>query len=632
MLVRIFSFLRSPLPYFESFLGPQVANTPDSPAATLAYTCRRLAGLYRTRVVSCVDLSRTSCNRSLPSALQYFPAVDAAVLGSLRDAHAAQALRGEGAECVPRLRSLCLTSVPGEDFAEALVAAVPQLLALDVQAMGNFRGGAARTGIAPLRSFEGGEAERAGLARLLAILPSRLRRLSLYYPAASENEEMDAALWDSLASMHELEELAIENAYALPLNAASVVKRCVTLVKISVDSVRCEAWGASASEFVSALPSSVASVSLKLSGSTLAANCFAEAARQVSDLRIVDAKLTNWKLLEPIAGTLCALSLSSCAIVNPGGILSDDVVPVLRSLKRLCLNDVDGLGFALNGCLSSLDRLEVLELHAEHLFSPSIAIALRDAAFGRTLRSLKITIGDAEAVIGGDAGGGLADVLPVAIGHRFPSLISLKIHRASLGHAGISALARGCPGLTCLSLSDCATFDDAAGALVGARLPRLETLDLSGTSIGRAGLAAIGRGCTQLANLSVSGCAAVDDAAIAAVGRTCGELRALDAGGTCVSADGLTALGDGCGMLAELKLRGCMSVDDAAATAVAACMPELRGLDLDKTSVSSVGLEALASGCRRLTRLTLVGCREIDATAAAHICNRAWRLTELWLP
>lgn len=178
-LVRIFFYLGSPLPYYESFLGPQHADVPDSSAGALARTCRRLAALHRTRVVSCVDLSRTSCSCSLPAALRFFPSVDAAVLGSLRESHATTALRGKGAQCMSRLRSLCLTAVPSEDFVDTLIATVPQLRALDVQAMGNFMGGSA---------------SKAGLLRLLGNLLKGLRRLSLYYPSIASNEGMDVAL------------------------------------------------------------------------------------------------------------------------------------------------------------------------------------------------------------------------------------------------------------------------------------------------------------------------------------------------------------------------------------------------------------------------------------------------------
>lgn len=187
--------------------------------------------------------------------------------------------------------------------------------------------------------------------------------------------------------MHELQELQIENAYAIPEYATSAVSCCVGLVKIAVRCDRWKAWGASAARFVSALPPGVTSLSVAAKSPRLLSDnvllpsdCFAGSPRKLDCLHVDRGELADFMVLHPIASTLCHLSISSSRIVCTEGAL-----PPLGALEHLCLRGVTGVnGPALARMLASLSRLETLEIGAratrENLSDFSIAAGLRGAA------------------------------------------------------------------------------------------------------------------------------------------------------------------------------------------------------------------------------------------------------------
>ncbi len=71
----------------------------------------------------------------------------------------------------------------------------------------------------------------------------------------------------------------------------------------------------------------------------------------------------------------------------------------------------------------------------------------------------------------------LADIQPLA---DFPSLVSLQINGASLGHAELAAIAR-LPALESLDLSGCQIPDDGLKRLVPLR--KLKVLELQNTGV-----------------------------------------------------------------------------------------------------------------------------------------------------
>jgi len=155
--------------------------------------------------------------------------------------------------------------------------------------------------------------------------------------------------------------------------------------------------------------------------------------------------------------------------------------------------------------------------------------------------------------------------------------------------------------------------DDALGRL--AALPRLEQLYISGSQIGRAGLAALGRA-ARLRELQVSRCGLTDDAVVTLA--ACRGLERLSVAGN--------PFGDRAGValatldrLVELDLSE-TSVGDATAIALAA-LPVLAELDLAETAVDVAGVRALA-GAPALERLGLAWHVNADVREAAETLLR----------
>lgn len=81
---------------------------------------------------------------------------------------------------------------------------------------------------------------------------------------------------------------------------------------------------------------------------------------------------------------------------------------------------------------------------------------------------------------------------------------------------------------------------------------------------------------------------------------------------TGIGDDGLAALSNGCKKLKKLNLSYCVNITDRGIEHIASLEKlsdlELRGL----MKVTSVGLTALAAGCKRLADLDLKHCEKID--------------------
>ncbi|XP_022749191.1 F-box protein SKP2A-like isoform X2 [Durio zibethinus] len=144
-------------------------------------------------------------------------------------------------------------------------------------------------------------------------------------------------------------------------------------------------------------------------------------------------------------------------------------------------------------------------------------------------------------------------------------------------------------------------------------------LDLSKSfKLGDRSLYALAHGCPNLTKLNISGCASFSDEALEYLTKFCRKLKILNICG-CVKAAtdrALQAIGQNCNMLQSLNLGWCDNVGDLGVMSLAYGCPDLRYLDLcGCVRITDDSVIALANKCLHLRSLDLYYCRNITDRA-----------------
>ncbi|KAJ4719392.1 F-box/LRR-repeat 3-like protein [Melia azedarach] len=183
----------------------------------------------------------------------------------------------------------------------------------------------------------------------------------------------------------------------------------------------------------------------------------------------------------------------------------------------------------------------------------------------------------------------------------------------SLTDAALCAIADSCRGLVCLKIESCNMITEKGLYQLRSFCLQLEEIDLTDCSgVNDKGLEYLS-GCSELLCLKLGLCANISDKGLSYIGSNCPKIHELDLYKcTGIGDDGLAALSNGCKKLKKLNLSYCVNITDRGIEHIASLEKlsdlELRGL----MKVTSVGLTALAAGCKRLADLDLKHCEKID--------------------
>ncbi|XP_042521006.1 F-box/LRR-repeat protein 3 isoform X1 [Macadamia integrifolia] len=156
--------------------------------------------------------------------------------------------------------------------------------------------------------------------------------------------------------------------------------------------------------------------------------------------------------------------------------------------------------------------------------------------------------------------------------------------------AGLEQLSR-CMDLLCLKLGLCMNISDKGLSHIGHKCTKLLELDLYRCKgIGDYGLAAIASGCKKLKKLNICYCVEISDEGLKHLS-TLEELVDLEMRSLLkVTSVGLTAIAVGCKSLAELDMKRCCGVCDAGFWALAHYSPNIRQINLSQCRISDVAL------------------------------------------
>lgn len=196
-------------------------------------------------------------------------------------------------------------------------------------------------------------------------------------------------------------------------------------------------------------------------------------------------------------------------------------------------------------------------------------------------------------------------------------------------YATISHLTNSCSHLTSLRMESCTLVPREAFVLIGQQCHFLEELDLTDNEIDDEGLKAISK-CSQLSSLKIGICLNITDEGLAHIGMSCSKLIELDlyrcAG---VTDSGILAIAHGCTNLEMINIAYCNEITDNSLVSLSKCSKlntfESRGCPL----ITSLGLAAIAVGCRQLTKLDIKKCYNIDDSGMISLAHYSQLLKQI---
>jgi hypothetical protein len=166
--------------------------------------------------------------------------------------------------------------------------------------------------------------------------------------------------------------------------------------------------------------------------------------------------------------------------------------------------------------------------------------------------------------------------------------------------AGLQAVAQNCPLLERVDLSHSSAVTDATLIAVGQTSHHLRELSLRAVSVTHAGLQAVAVGCPQLQVMRAPECDV--GRAVEAVARGCTQLRVLASPHADVPAAAVRALAECCPLLTTAELWG-EEIGDAEIAALVAGCPLLTRLYVCGTSATEKGLSAIREHCKHLAEV-----------------------------
>ncbi|GJN07190.1 hypothetical protein PR202_ga24998 [Eleusine coracana subsp. coracana] len=213
----------------------------------------------------------------------------------------------------------------------------------------------------------------------------------------------------------------------------------------------------------------------------------------------------------------------------------------------------------------------------------------------------------------------VADATLAAVSAASSCLRAVDLSRSSgFRAAGLAALARACPGLADLDLSNGVDLGDAAAAEV-ARMRRLRRLSLSRCKpVTDMGLGCVAVGCPDLRDLSLKWCIAVTDLGLKLLAHKCKNLRTLDLSYGMITKDSFPAIMK-LPNLEALTLVGCSGIDDDFLNSIEKdCNKSLKVLDISHCpNATDVGVSSVVKSIPNLSELNLSYCCPVTPSMAS---------------
>ncbi|KAG5552865.1 hypothetical protein RHGRI_010839 [Rhododendron griersonianum] len=196
-------------------------------------------------------------------------------------------------------------------------------------------------------------------------------------------------------------------------------------------------------------------------------------------------------------------------------------------------------------------------------------------------------------------------------------------------HVSIAHITNSCTSLTSLKMESCTLVPKEAFVLIGQRCLLLEELDLTDNEIDDEGLKSISR-CSKLSSLKLGICLNITDKGLAHIGMCCSKLMELDlyrsAG---ITDSGILTVAGGCPGLEMINTSYCQDITNSSLISLSKCSKlntlESRGCSL----ITSLGIMAIAAGCKQLIKLDIKKCCNVDDTGMIPLAHFSQNLRQI---
>ncbi|PKA64853.1 F-box/LRR-repeat protein 3 [Apostasia shenzhenica] len=306
--------------------------------------------------------------------------------------------------------------------------------------------------------------------------------------------------------------------------------------------------------------------------------------------------------------SLQVLDMSNCQHVSDAGLSS--IINGAFSMRQLILAYHSPVSYSLASSLQKFARLEAIKLDGCQITASGLM------ALGSSCYSLKeLSLSKCS---------GVTDEALSFVVTKHKGLMKLDITCCrKITDFSISCITSSCASLISLKMESCSLVSKEAFCLVGERCLLLEELDITDNDIDNQGLKAISN-CHNLTILKMGLCLSVDDEGIVHIGKGCPKLEELDLYRSIGITDtAIMAIAQGCPMLKSINLAYCTEVTDNALRSLSKCSKlntlEIRGC----SQISDCGLATIAEGCREIAKLDLKKCYDISdigMVPLAHLC------------
>ncbi|KAJ0980634.1 hypothetical protein J5N97_008889 [Dioscorea zingiberensis] len=199
---------------------------------------------------------------------------------------------------------------------------------------------------------------------------------------------------------------------------------------------------------------------------------------------------------------------------------------------------------------------------------------------------------------------------------------TLKLDGSQISASSLQIIGANCKHLTKIGLSKCGGVTDEGVSELVSSCGDLDTVDLTCChELTDDSLISIANSCSKLETLLLESCSLITEKGLNLIGTSCSNLQKIDLTDCNITDTALKGLSK-CSGLMFLKVGLCPNVSDKGIVYIASSCRKLRELDLYRCiAVGDKGLAALVAGCKEIKKLNLCYCVRITDQGMSHLSH-----------
>lgn len=295
--------------------------------------------------------------------------------------------------------------------------------------------------------------------------------------------------------------------------------------------------------------------------------------------------------------SLKLLNLTRCQSISHSGLSS--LINGSEDLQQLILSYGSSITTDMAKCLHNFSGLQSLKLDCCSLTTSGVRAI---ANWRASLKELSLS-----------KCAGVTDECVSTLVQKHNQLRKLDITCCrKITYASINSITSSCSSLVSLKMESCSLVPREAYVLIGKHCPYLEELDVTDNEIDNEGLKSVSK-CSRLSVLKLGICLNINDDGLSHIANGCPKIKELDLyRSTGITDRGIAATAEGCPVLEMINIAYNNKITDSSLKSLSKCL-RLKALEIRGCcSISSIGLAAVAMGCKQLTVLDIKKCVNVD--------------------